>query len=424
MALGSLAGLAFAWSSTLDYSRHLDRKVHDLSCGFVPGMAAAAGADEGCRTALYSPYAALMRDRIWGGVPISSFALGAFSFFAAFSLYVLIARRGASRRAVGFLGAASITPLLVSLFMAYLSATRLGTFCKTCIGIYIAAGVLALGGLFAMLALGRETSEPPPTTPSGMPPRPLRDAERPIGNLAFVPPWLLLLALFASSPAFAYAKTAPSQDARILACGALEKPLSEKSELAMKMSFGTAATTQKRLPVTLLVDPLCPSCKALHQRLATEEFLGQMDIGVLVFPLDDACNWMVDRPVHPGACEVSKALLCAHKKGQGAQFLEYAYEHQSALLNLTAKGKEAGKEAGKAVLGMIETDFPGLGACIAEKATGKQLDEMLRFAVDNHLPVSTPQLFLGAQRLCEEDSDMGLVYSLKKLAPELVAPKF
>src|SRR5438045_1333720 len=102
MTVGALGGLSFAWSSSLDYASHLDRRGHGLQCGFVPGVAAAAGADEGCRAAIYSPYAALLRDRLWGGLPISLFAVGAFSFFAAFALYLLIAGRGASRRAVGF----------------------------------------------------------------------------------------------------------------------------------------------------------------------------------------------------------------------------------------------------------------------------------------------------------------------------------
>ncbi len=156
-------------------------------------------------------------------------------------------------------------------------------------------------------------------------------------------------------------KSAPNHDARIAACGTIEKPLPAKSELAMKMTFGRATGATKRLPGTLIVDPLCPSCKALHKRLDADGFLEQMDIGVLLVPLDDACNWMVDRPVHAGAC-------------------------------------------------------------VADKATGKALDAMLRFAVANGLPVSTPQLVLGDKRLCEEDTDMGLIYSLKQLAPELARP--
>jgi uncharacterized membrane protein/protein-disulfide isomerase len=414
MTLGSLGGLAFAWSSTLDYSRHLDRRVHDLSCGFVPGVAATTGADEGCRAAIYSPYAALMRDRLWGGLPISLFAIGAFSFFAAFAFYLLIAGRGASRKAMGFVAITSIGPFAVSILMGYLSATRLGTFCKTCIGIYASSTVLFLGGVLALFSLGRETSSPPATEAAG---NGSGLAARPLGHSALVPGWLLALATFACGPALAYARTVPNQDAQILSCGKLAKPLPATGELALKVPFARVPSGL-RTAVTLVVDPLCPSCRALHRRLDAEGFLEQMDTGLLLFPLDSSCNWMVDRDVHPGACEVAKAVICAQPKGQAAQLLEWAYQSQEELM-AAAKGK-----GGKAIVGYIEGSFPGLSPCLSDKQTQKKLEDMLRFAVDNRLPVSTPQIFVGDQRMCEEDTDMGMVYALRRLAPQLKARQF
>ena len=106
---------------------------------FVPG-APVEEAENACRAALYSPYSALFREQIWGGIPISLFAVGAFSFFVAFSLYLLMAGDQAPRRAHRFLGMAGLTPLAVSILMAVISATKLGAFCKTCTGIYIASG--------------------------------------------------------------------------------------------------------------------------------------------------------------------------------------------------------------------------------------------------------------------------------------------
>ncbi len=401
MALGALGGLAFAWSSTLDYSRHLDGQVHDLRCGFVPGLAAAPGADESCRAAIYSPYAALMRDRLWGGLPISLFAVGAFSFYAAFAIYLVVAGRGASRRAVTFLGVTALAPLAVSLLMAYLSATRIGTFCKTCMGIYFSSALLAIGALLALVAVRRETEEP----------------ARPAGASALVPGWLLALATFATMPALTYAKSAPSHDAIIGGCGKLVRPLAPGSDAAISVAFGRAAPGA-RTPVTLLVDPLCPSCRALHRRLDAEGYFEQMDTTVVLFPLDSACNWMVDRDVHPGACEVAKAMICTRAKGQSGALLEWAYDRQEEIV-AAAKAQGA-----KSVDAMIDASFPGLGGCLGDKATAKTLDDMLRFAVDNHLSVSTPQLILGDQRMCDEDTDMGLVYALRRLAPQLHPRQF
>src|SRR3954469_10275198 len=134
--LGALLGLTFGALSSLDYIQHLDRQVHDVHCSFVPGLGAEQSPDNACRVAMYSPYAALFRDRFWGGVPISLFAVGAFGFFAAFAFYLLLGGRAAPRRALLFLAVFGATPLLVSILMGTLSALKLGHFCKTCVGIY------------------------------------------------------------------------------------------------------------------------------------------------------------------------------------------------------------------------------------------------------------------------------------------------
>src|SRR5258707_424305 len=101
--VGSVLGLIFATHSTVDYATHLDRRLHDLLCGFIPGAPPTSSA-EACRVAMYSPYASLFRDKYWGGIPISLFALGAFAFFAGYSLYLLIAADRASRRSVALFG--------------------------------------------------------------------------------------------------------------------------------------------------------------------------------------------------------------------------------------------------------------------------------------------------------------------------------
>src|SRR5260370_24982066 len=133
----SLLGLTFAGLSAVDYTKHLDRQIHDVHCSYVPGLGAEASPDNACRVAMYSPFAALFRDRFWGGVPIALFAVGAFGFFAAFALYLLLAGRSAPRRGLLFLAVFGATPLLVSVLMATISALKLGHFCKTCVGIYI-----------------------------------------------------------------------------------------------------------------------------------------------------------------------------------------------------------------------------------------------------------------------------------------------
>ena len=67
------------------------------------------------------------------------------------------------------------------------------------------------------------------------------------------------------------------------------------------------------------------------------------------------------------------------------------------------------------------SQFPGLDACIDSKETKMRLDRTLRHIVNNHLPVSTPQIFLGDTRLCDEYTALGLASTLRKLAPALAS---
>lgn len=440
--VASLLGLGLAWSSTQDYAKHLDRQVHDVHCSFVPGAAAEA-ADNACRTAMYSPYAALFRDRYWGGVPIALFAVGAFSFFAAFAVYTLFAGRDAPRRAHQFSFAASLTPAAASITMLVISAVKLGSYCKTCVGIYVASGLLLVAGI-ASLVLDlregkRERTEldlwerkgagpkgPPrvePTIPDdGVTVRDGRDgrddtvrdphplgarvaaAQRPVGHWALALLWLAGLGVSALLPPALYVSSLPSYADKITSCGKLDEVREPSGALLQVTPKGA---TQ---PAVLFVDPLCPTCKALHQRLKAEGFWDQLDTTIVLFPLDNTCNWMLDRPLHPGSCAVAKAVLCSDARALAV--LEWAYESQDELL--------ASAKAGAGVVNVrnkISSRWPGLDACIDSKETAQRLDKHLRFIVKNKLPVQTPQIFLGDKKLCDEDGDMGLAFALPRLAP-------
>src|SRR5690606_20864517 len=144
---------------------------------------------EACRAAMYSPYSALLKEEYWGGIPISLFSLGAFTFFAGFSLYLLVAGGRAPKSAVAFFAAVSMTPLLVSLGMLVISVTELGSICKTCAGIYVASFLLAVGGLWCFAATRHTATS---------------------GGGALLPlVWLSCLAVVTLAPAVVYAASMP-----------------------------------------------------------------------------------------------------------------------------------------------------------------------------------------------------------------------
>jgi uncharacterized membrane protein len=151
---GSFLGLVFAALSSIDYAEHLDRHLHDVHCSLIPGLVSGADEENPCRAAMYSAYSALFRGAYWGGIPISLFALGAFSFFLGFSIYLFFAGDAASDKALTFFSIAGMTPLAVSAFMFVISLTKIGSLCKTCVGIYLSSALLAVGAFLAYRSMG------------------------------------------------------------------------------------------------------------------------------------------------------------------------------------------------------------------------------------------------------------------------------
>jgi hypothetical protein len=315
------------------------------------------------------------------------FALGAFGFFTAFSLYVLLTGTRTPRRALGFFALTGITPLLVSLMMLTISLTQLGQLCKTCVGIYISSGLLAFGTVSAWLQAKN-------------------DGSRPGVSLALAAAWLASLGVTSLVPAVVYAASAPDQKPYLTQCGEI-KQAKMKGDSPVKLRGNRAIQ-----PTMLFEDPLCPTCKAFHDRLVTENIIEKLDIELVLFPLDSECNWMLDHPLHPGACIVSKAVLCG--EGNSRDVLEWAYAEQEYLTR-----------AGKAGPGVLRAAIKqrwgeGLLRCVDDRKTDVRLNNHLHFASENNIPVSTPQMYLGKRRICDEDTDLGLRYTLGQLAPEVL----
>jgi uncharacterized membrane protein len=381
-------GLVFAAYSTYDYAQHLDRQIHAVHCSFIPG-APAGGDDNACKTALFSPYSAIFRATYWGGIPISLFAVGAFTFFAGFGAYMLALRERTPPIALLFLSVTGLAPLVASLVMFVVSATKLHSFCKLCVGIYVSSIALAVAAGLAFVEWRK--------LPKGA-----RAAPRPHWLPAA---WLAGLGVAALAPALVYVASLPDFRPYLTKCAT--GPLKAESHGAL-LKIHTSHPVQK---VTFFEDPLCPTCKAFHQRLLADDTFDKLDVTLVLFPLDTSCNWMLDRSLHPGACLVSGAVLCAPDPRAA---LEWAFDEQETL-------REDGKANPEALKSKLAARFGAdVAACAADKKTTTRLNQNLHFASSNHVPVSTPQMFLGDRRICEEDTDLGLKFTLAQLAPEVL----
>jgi hypothetical protein len=385
---GSVLGLTFASYSTFDYAQHLDRRLHDVHCSLIPGITSGASGENSCRAAMYSVYSALFRGSFWGGIPVAIFAVGAFAFFVGFSIYLLLGRRDAPRRAFAFYALAGATPFLVSLVMFVIAVTKLGSLCKTCVGIYLSSALLATGAWLAWRA-ARGPGE-----------------SRPEGTLVTSAAWLVLLGASALLPSLVYAASVPDQTPYLSSCGKIDKTTESHGAL---LKLRTATPVR---PALLFEDPLCPTCKAFHQRIVDEGAFERLDAQLVLFPLDSECNWMLTTALHPGACVLSRAVICGGERAR--EVLEWAYDHQDDLAALAKTSPASLREQ------IAKRWGPTISGCVDTAATKLRLNQALHFAADNAVPVSTPQLYLGAQRICDEDTDLGLRYTLVRLAPEVL----
>ncbi len=389
---GATLGAVFAAYSTSDYTAHLDRQVHAVHCSFIPGASLDVGESNPCKTALFSSYSALFRETYWGGIPISLAALGCFAFFVALALYVVLSRERTPKGALELLGVTGFGPLLASIVMFSISLTQLHTFCKVCVGIYASSAMVAAAAVMALRAR--------------------KEAPKGGRHVIMLVGGVVALGVCSLLPAVVYASSMPDYKPYLTSCGTLAHDTEPHNALVK------IPTTSPKRQVLLFEDPLCPTCKAFHERLVSEGMFEKLDVTLSLFPLDTDCNWMLDRSLHPGACVLSKAVICG--KDRARSVLEWAYENQEDLRPL---GKQVG-----ALKDRVGKQFGAeIAACIDDKATTVRLNQALQFAATNRVPISTPQMYMASQpktdklmRVCDEDTDLGLKYAMAQLAPEVL----
>lgn len=442
VGIAALSGFAFSAVSSSDFVAHLDRQVHGIHCSFIPGAGTPdVSGTSGCHATLMSPYSSVMRDSVWGGIPVSLPAMAVFAYLLFCVLAILVLGRHEDSRATGYLALSTLLPTLTSAVMGYLSFSELNAACKLCIGIYVSSTV---GFVFALVAFVRarshhaSSSELAVDLGDGDPDRTVQDDVDPVGDTALdgdrlrlasasemdrrirarsvtrlktgAPAplgWGVLAAafvvgvLFVVVPVAAYASSAPDFDRFVGACGTLEHPEGAEDVL---VPIGPQTRDVAMIEV---LDPLCPSCRGFEARFSSHRAASEVSRSVLLFPLDQPCNWMVRSAVHPGACAVSEAILCAEDDAE--EVLAWAFAHQDEL-------HDAGEEGGaEAVTRLVRARFPALSDCIGSPTAAARLNRALHFAVQNELPVLTPQVYVGGTRLCDEDTDLGLDYVLARL---------
>jgi uncharacterized membrane protein len=395
--LAAVVGVVFAAVSCYDFVQHLDRQLHGIHCSFIPGVGTPdATRSSGCSIALMSPFSSVLRKTFWGGIPIALPGLSVYAFLLFLGLDLWFNHRENSRPATLFLLLTSILPVLASIVMAVISATQLHAFCKLCIGMYSSAGIMLIAAFWAWRGAARPD---------------MADAQSPDAPPAGKSHIFLSIVEgfgFVLVPLLAYIALIPDASGFVGKCGSLVKP--EDPYGVMVPLDNHASGT----PVTEVIDPLCPACRGFEHRVEGSGLDAQIHRQALLFPLDNSCNWMVGSALHPGACDVSEAVLCA---GDNApKVIAWAFENQENIKTTATATPGAARN-------LVTTAFPELSSCVGSPEVKARINRSLRWAVGNQLQVSMPQVFVEGVKLCDEDTDLGMDYALSRLLDPAFAAK-
>ena len=129
---------------------------------------------------------------------------------------------------------------------------------------------------------------------------------------------------------------------------------------------------------------------------------------VAILPLDSDCNWMMTDSMHPGACVLAKAMICA--KDKAGEILDWSYANQKDF-----RPKDKADNPSARIREAVLKAYPQVKDCLDSPDTKIALNKTLNWAVDQSLPVLTPQLYVNGARLCDEDTDLGLDFAMTRL---------
>jgi protein-disulfide isomerase/uncharacterized membrane protein len=394
----SAAGAGVATYLTSIHVRHLSTGAAS-SCNF--------GGAFNCDVVNTSAYSEL------AGVPVSH--LGLLLYLTALLLSVVGLRKEALRPRLHLLLALMAAgAVVVSLGLAYISLFVLKAICVFCLTLYaINLGLLGvmLPGLSSALRAAR-----------GPEPRPgaLGAALRGLGDAAIAGPLIGLVCGFGFSAAYLM-RTLFEVRAKAAAHKELIAPIDAPRVDLVTATAPSHGPANAPLTIVEVSDFECPFCRRTAATLKelVKLYPGQIRVVFRHFPLDQACNSLLTRPLHEHACEAARAAVCAAQRdparffaladklfeGDAADFTSEAINQAVAAVGLVSPEFEAcqkGQAAADAVARDIrECNAAGVRAVpvlfingravrgtLPLEAYQKVIDEELRRA--SALPVGQP----------------------------------
>lgn len=321
------------------------------------------GSAMNCDLVAASPYAEL-----FAGIPLSSFAAG--WLLATFFVTLLAMSAGWRREGTRILLAMTGLGVLFSLSYLYVMAGVLGTYCLFCLlldAVNIASFLIA-ATLF-------------------------RDIRK--GEPADLGKWKVAAGIVAASlvVSIAVLKEMESRPMSTAQAREMAQSLLQAQPVAVGAGPEFPSMGPADAPVTIVEfsDFQCPHCRAGAMILHTVQSRYPTQVRVVLrnFPLDPACNPLVQHSMHPVACQAAKVAVCAHQQGRFAPVYEVMFEKQAQLAAL--KPLELAVSEGGA-------DPAQLNACVASDQTAaaisRDIEEAKRLGIQ-----STPTFFINGIKI-------------------------
>jgi protein-disulfide isomerase len=287
------------------------------------------------------------------GVPVAAWGVVGYTLMAALAAWGLSGRRLHAHWPAGLLLVLGTVAGLVALALGLVSKLIIGTWCLLCAGSWLASLGLLVASWTACRAIGAAAAVRADLQAVGRQPR--RAAALVVAGL------VALLLLVVGYPRVEAGARSAGAAAGASAPAALPPPL-------------PAATG----PAVLFSDYECPFCALAHDELR-ETLRKRPDIQVVRrnFPLDQACNPIMKRPMHPRACELARAAICAEEQGQLEAMDDALYASQKAPVPV------------EELAARLKLDLGRFKACLGAPATGARLADDIEAGVKAKLR-STP----------------------------------
>ncbi len=274
---------------------------------------------------------ATSRWSVWLGLPVAAWGALGYGAVLVLALSGLRARRPHPAWPAGLLFVLGAVATAVAVGLALVSEVLIGALCLLC-----AASWLLSGAIFASAFRA--------TRPDGVRAALRRD-----------------IAVLWSRPSLT-AGIALACAALVALAAARYPRYWERPRRPPASAPAAAATTAGRTVIVEFSDYACPFCASAHE--GAKALLSERpDLTVIQrnFPLDPSCNPAVKRAVHPGACELARAGICAEAQGKLAPMADALFRNQRD------------RRPVEALAGEVGLDLPLFRACLSAPETERRL---------------------------------------------------